>query len=77
MKGIEKEMDRLGRIVIPMDYRKQLGLKQGSRVSIALNENGLIIEACDRICALCGKTVEKDAHIRLCGNCIRAVRAQK
>ncbi len=39
--GIIKEIDNLGRIVIPKDYRERLNL--GKRVEVVLTENGVLI----------------------------------
>ena len=39
--GIIKEIDNLGRIVIPKDYRERLNL--GKRVEVVLTENGGLI----------------------------------
>ena len=40
--GIIKEIDSLGRIVIPKDYRDRLQL--GSRVEIILTTDGILIQ---------------------------------
>jgi AbrB family looped-hinge helix DNA binding protein len=39
--GIVKEIDRIGRIVIPKEYRERIGLDK--ELEILLTENGILI----------------------------------
>ena len=41
--GIVKEVDRLGRIVIPKEYREQFGLIE--KVEIVATEKGLLLRS--------------------------------
>ena len=70
MKGIEKEVDRLGRIVIPNEYRKRLGIKEGSRIVICFSGGRLYLEMVEGVCALCGKKLREGAPVRLCEDCL-------
>ena len=40
--GVIKEIDRLGRIVIPKDFRDRIGLE--SKVEITLTNDGILIK---------------------------------
>ena len=70
MNGIEREVDKLGRIVIPKDYRAQLGLTCGSRVLISLEDGALRMVNSASKCAICGDFAASK-KIRLCESCIR------
>ena len=71
---IEREIDNVGRIVIPMEYRKELGIEFNSKVLISC-ENGIItIRAKKETCALCSKRIEAENGIRLCEECISQVK---
>ena len=75
MSVIEKEVDSLGRVVIPIEYRKKLGIEKNSIVLIGL-ENGFIKIAPQRsTCAICGSRVSHECGIRLCNMCIRKVKS--
>ena len=39
MQTISRKIDKLGRIVLPMDYRKALGLEGEVRVVLGINGN--------------------------------------
>ena len=70
MKGIEREIDHVGRVVIPMEYRKELGVEFNSKVLISLLDGEIVIRAQNTVCALCGEKIESDKRIRLCNSCI-------
>lgn len=42
--GLTRKIDELGRVVLPMEFRKQLDLKPKDEVSIYLVENGFYVE---------------------------------
>ena len=75
MNGIDKEVDRLGRVVIPVEYRKRLGIKEGTRVVFSLGSNSLTVRPEKDCCALCGATIDCACSVRLCAHCIEKVRA--
>ena len=46
--GIQRHIDKLGRIVIPIEWRKLLGVEIGEKLEISMNENReLIIKKID------------------------------
>jgi AbrB family looped-hinge helix DNA binding protein len=47
---IHRRLDRLGRLVIPIDLRRLYGLKQGDRVCLTAQDNGILIDVKDRTC---------------------------
>ena len=40
--GVEKEIDKLGRIVVPMDLRRRYGLE--NRVELVATKDGILIK---------------------------------
>ena len=76
MNGIEREIDKLGRVVIPMEFRKQLGIESDSKVSICLADGEVIIRPRNCRCALCGAGIESSRKIRLCDGCILKIREE-
>ncbi len=77
MSGIEKEIDKLGRIVLPKTYRNILGLKSNDKVMVSLENSTIIISANENICALCGERIENPQEIRLCDLCISKIKKIK
>ena len=46
-KEIFRQIDKLGRLVIPADLRKVYGLKQGERVYFCAKDDGILIRSED------------------------------
>lgn len=43
--GIKRKIDPLGRIVLPSEFRKELGVKEGEQVEMFLLPDGIYIRA--------------------------------
>ena len=76
MQGIEREIDSLGRVVIPVEYRRSLGVKANSRVILTISGDTVHISAANRCCALCGARID-EREVRLCDECVGMVKAIK
>ena len=76
MNGIEKEIDSLGRVVIPATFRKKLGIKSNARVLISLEDNIITISPSIKHCALCGKAINKEQTLRICNDCILKIKSE-
>lgn len=74
MSGVKRQVDRLGRIVIPISYRKYLNLNENSSVNISLENDSIIITADTECCVLCGSTTQLHGEISLCEGCIKAIK---
>lgn len=44
MTKVLRKVDELGRIVIPIDVRKQLGIKEGETLEISIENNKVVLE---------------------------------
>ena len=75
MSGIEKEIDNLGRVVLPINFRHKLGLQSKDKVLVSLNDSGIIISPVEKRCALCGVKLAYDEKLRLCSSCIAEIKA--
>ena len=53
--GMTRKLDGLGRIVLPNEYRKELGLNKFDMTMIYLLEEGIFIKKYGGICALCSE----------------------
>ena len=68
-------IDRLGRIVIPVELRRQVGLYGGDEVNVALADHGLVVRKIKPTCVLCDRddslTPIRDKH--LCRRCVHEI----
>ena len=76
MQGIEKEIDELGRVVLPIEMRRKLGLQSKSKVIVKMENNRILLSPKEKCCALCGKTTQVHAAFRLCAACIEKIRGE-
>ena len=74
--GIVRRVDELGRIVIPMELRRTLGIRVKDPLSISMDGERIIIEKYHEACALCGSeddvTMVKDRAV--CAKCIADIK---
>ena len=74
MRGIERETDKLGRVVIPVEFRKELSIKSNTKVIISLLNGEIIVKPKFTRCLLCGKRIEENSVLKLCCDCIVRVK---
>ena len=68
-------IDRLGRIVIPIDYRRKLGLKAGSEINISYDNEKVIITSAEDCCRLCKNKSIFSSEVPLCPECIEKIKS--
>lgn len=53
-----RAVDDLGRIVIPKEIRKHLGIEAGTECKVTLVGNRVIVANANDVCAICGKPAD-------------------
>ena len=74
MKCIERKIDGLGRIVIPICYRKALGLKSNDTVEVSFENSVITIAPKKRICAMCGADLYHADNMCICKSFIKSIK---
>ncbi len=74
--GIVREIDRLGRVVIPIEFRNSLGLDNESPVEITAANDRIIIKKLREKCILCGSegNLVEFHDSRVCLKCIEELK---
>lgn len=77
--GIVRRIDDLGRVVIPMELRRTLAIKEGDPFEIFTDGEAIILKAYKPECIFCG---ESDGVIKIdgklvCNSCIRKIKGMK
>ncbi len=69
--GIVRRFDDLGRIVIPKEIRKTLGISDGTPAEIFCQNGGVFVRKYNPGCAFCGCTDDLTSiqGIRVCKTC--------
>ena len=65
--GIVRKVDELGRIVLPIELRRTLGIEEKDRIEIFVDGESIILRKYQPACIFCDNA--KD----ICPDCIRAM----
>jgi transcriptional pleiotropic regulator of transition state genes len=70
--GIVRHIDELGRIVIPIEIRKRLGLAEKDPVEISVKGETILLSKANTVCVFCGRDEGLAEHRgrSVCRNCI-------
>lgn len=75
-KGIVRELDNLGRVVIPMEWRRELNIYAKDPIEIIKNGNEVIVKKYVPGCHCCGNTKENLIEykgLKICNKCLETV----
>ena len=75
--SIERSIDKLGRIVLPIKYREKLGIKTDDKVIINLDGETITVSPAKSVCALCGNSISKPGNIRICNACVNKIKEER
>lgn len=70
--GITRPMDQLGRIVLPIELRRTLGISPGDGLEIFVDRDMILFRKYALGCVFCGESTEDLAYFhgkQVCGNC--------
>lgn len=74
--GIVRKIDDLGRIVIPKETRRVLGIKEGDSLEIFTEDENIILKKYQPGCVFCGdaKEVVNFKGKMICKNCLKDIK---
>ena len=56
--GLPRRIDHLGRIVVPVELRRLLGIEEGDYVEFSVDEGRIVLEKLEERCTFCGSPSE-------------------
>ena len=74
MNAIVRKVDKLARIVLPMNYRRALELSADSEVLLGINDGVITVKPCYEACKLCGSRDGVNDEVSLCTDCIGRIK---
>jgi transcriptional pleiotropic regulator of transition state genes len=75
--GIVRHVDDLGRIVIPMELRRTLGINVKDPIAIFVEGERIILTKHKDSCAVCGDTKAEMTEVKgraVCSSCVAAIK---
>lgn len=73
--GALKTIDYAGRIVLPRQYRNELGLEPGSQVILSLKDGEISIRPISQKCKICEANEIVDENLPLCAECLEKAKS--
>ena len=69
--GVARKVDQLGRVVLPSELRRALGIREGDLVDFSVEDRRIVIEKVEQRCTFCGSNTElREFRDRLvCATC--------
>ena len=73
--GIVRKVDELGRIVLPIELRRTLGIEEKDRIEIFVDGESIILRKYQPACIFCdnAKDIINYQGKNICPDCIRAM----
>lgn len=73
--GIVRKVDELGRIVLPIELRRTLGIEEKDRIEIFVDGESIILRKYQPACIFCdnAKDIINYKCKNICPDCIRAM----
>jgi len=70
--GIVRKVDALGRIVLPIELRRTLGIEIRDSIEIFVKDDSIILRKYDPACVICGEKglLKEYRGKQVCQNCI-------
>ena len=65
-----RQVDKLGRIVIPAELRKKYGLTEGAEVEFFDVGEGVTVKLSEPLCRVCRARISEGKALPLCDKCI-------
>jgi len=71
--GIIRKVDDLGRVVLPIEFRRVLDISERDEVEIVLENDQIILQKFEPVCVFCGGNQELISFNRknVCRTCIQ------
>lgn len=77
VKGIIRRVDPVGRVVIPMEIRRTLNIRQGDNIEILVQNDEILLRKPAQACTFCGsekKLVAFKSH-QVCQGCLKKMKS--
>ena len=76
--GIVRKIDELGRIVLPIEIRRTLGIEIHNAVEIYVSGNTIMLKKYEPVCVFCGgeKSVSDFKGKNICARCRKELAAK-
>ena len=75
MTQFVRRLDHMGRLVVPAEYRKRIGIDVLDEVRITEKDGKIIIEKLTPGCKICGSEEGVNTEMGVCEECIAKIKS--
>ena len=68
-------IDKLGRIVIPIGYRKELDITTDTNLIVKCENDKIIISKVGNFCKICNKEITEESTLSICEGCLSKIKS--
>ncbi len=74
--GVVRKVDELGRIVIPIELRRTLGIEEKDSLEIYVDSEKIVLKKYEPACAFCGNAegIRNYKGKNICKNCLNELK---
>lgn len=74
--GVVRKVDELGRVVIPIEVRRSLGIAEKDPLEIYVDSENIVLKKYEPTCVFCGEAGEilRFRGKNICTDCIKAIK---
>jgi len=74
--GIVRDIDKLGRFVIPVELRSKLGIENGDAIEIFAEQGRIVLKKYEKSCIFCKEESDITEYMTrpICHSCIEKIR---
>lgn len=71
--GIIRKVDRLGRVVLPIELRRTLDIAEGDELEMHMEDRRIVLRKVENGCVFCGGTAVLTEYCEkhICGECLQ------
>lgn len=74
--NIVRKIDELGRIVLPIEFRKELNVGEKCDMRMELKDGAIVLTPNECLCSNCKTAIPAGTKYNLCENCITAIKTE-
>lgn len=73
-----RNVDKLGRIVIPKELRDSMNIKYNDRLKIFIDVQSIVIKQCNKMCVFCGsrENLKDTLGLSVCAGCLTKIKSE-
>jgi len=74
MTAVVRKIDELGRVVLPMEFRKELKVGAKCDMRMEVKDGTIVLTPKECVCTECGTVIPPKTKYNLCQECVKKIK---